>query len=173
MKIPQYTSLLLPFLLILLFMVFIIRYQVPSFMNTFAQSRDLISLYREKDRVQEIEREIVTIRNTFSRLDSLSGSLDSTQHNPQQLIDMLYPYAQKAGLILNKVETNTPFSNGIFTETPITLQGKGSYVSLGKFTEYIESVQQSTRISQLVMSSADNTMVDILMEILVLNGKQQ
>ena len=169
LKTPQYTWALLPLSITTIIVFTLSLFEIPLFLEVFGKSKELFSLFREQERAEELPQQIETIRKTISQLEHISSTLDSSTKSPLPLVDILYPYAHESKFTLQKVETGNPFPINNYHETSITIKGRGTYESIGSFSERIENHVQSTRIRQILMNNAEQENIDIVMEFVIIS----
>jgi Tfp pilus assembly protein PilO len=168
MKFTKYYSFITPVILFAILLSFSYSVLYPLFIDQFSKSKDIISLFREKETSADIQERTIQYRSNAEKLSRLITTLDSTKVNNNSIIDALYAYADSAKFRLNKVETGQSVSIEQTFETPYIIQGKGSYFSVGSFIQHIENNKQSTRIRQLVMNNAENRQLESLIEFVVI-----
>jgi len=86
-------------------------------------------------------------------LDSVLNVIRSRQSaGSKTVIEMLYTYADSAGLKASKVNIGDAIEKNHVRTTAIQIKGSGTYEAIGRFTEALENAAQSVRLRTMNIS---------------------
>ena len=159
-----WVALPLCFLLIVCGVVWYVH--IPLGLYAITQGKHLGEQYRIKKEAAQFPVQLKKIIKEKTLLDSVlsvvEGKYDSTG---SRLPDQLYTWADSTGFIAETIEAGTPQKVANHIETAISITGKGSYQTIGKFIANIENSIQSTRIRQLRIKRGKTKKLEVFIDL--------
>ena len=158
----------LPLLLLLLAGLLIWFVHIPIGSQAISQGKHITQNFRIKKDASHFPARLKKINKELAVLDSVLGEVEGKKDATDQRIpDQLYVWADSAGFTAETVEAGMPQLVADHKETAVSITGKGSYASIGKFIASIESCSQSTRIRQLQIKRGEERHLEVFIDFVV------
>lgn len=108
-------------------------------------------------------------KDDISRIDSLlQFQILRESEVKTGIVEALYLFADSARLKASKVEIGEKLSINNRYETSVSINGTGSYSSIGKFIENIENYPKSTRVRQVVLKSDGKKDIEAIVDFILM-----
>jgi hypothetical protein len=99
------------------------------------------------------DRESEKVTSDIQVLDSVLTIIRNRQNaGGKTVMEMLYMYADSAGLRASKVNIGDVIEKNHVRTTSIQIKGSGTYEAIGRFTQALENAEQSVRLRTMNIS---------------------
>ncbi|NLD93271.1 MAG: type 4a pilus biogenesis protein PilO [Fibrobacter sp.] len=103
------------------------------------------------------DRETEKVTSDIQILDSVLTVIRNRQNaDSKTVMEMLYTYADSAGLRASKVNIGDVIEKNHLRTMAIQIKGSGAYEAIGRFTEALENAVQSVRVRTMNISGENS-----------------
>ncbi len=147
----------------------VLNIHIPYCTDITKKIKSISEQYRVAQDTGSISKELTKKKHDIARIDSLLQLQMLRESEVKNgFIEALYLFADSAQLKTSKVEVGEKLSINNRNETSISINGTGSYLSIGKFIENIENYPKSTRVRQVVLKSSGKKDIDALVDFVLM-----
>jgi Tfp pilus assembly protein PilO len=130
----------------------VLKVHIPYFTSTAEKIKNSSEQCRVAKDTGSISDELTRKKSDIARIDSLLQLQILRESEVKTgIIEALYQFADSSRLRASKVEVGEKLTLNNRQETSVSINGTGSFSSIGKFIESIENYPKSTRVRQLVL----------------------
>jgi len=147
----------------------ILKVHIPYFFVITEKIKNSSEQYRVAKDTVSILNELAGKKNDIARIDSLLQlQILRESEIKSGIIEALYQFADSSRLKTSKVEVGEKLTLNKRHETSISINGSGTYASIGKFIENIENYPKSTRVRQLVLKGTGKKDIEVSVDFLLM-----
>ncbi len=147
----------------------VLKVHIPYFIILTEKIKITSEQYRVAKDTVSISNELARKKNDIARIDSLLHFQILRESEVKSgIIEALYQFADSSRLKASKVEVGEKLTLNNRHETSISINGTGSYSSIGKFIEHIENYPKSTRVRQLVLKGNGKNDIEALVDFVLM-----
>lgn len=147
----------------------VLKVHIPYFTSTAEKIKTSSEQCRVAKDTGSISDELARKKNDIARIDSLLQLQILREAEVKSgIIEALYLFADSSRLKASKVEVGEKLTLNNRNETSISINGTGSYYSIGKFIENMENYPKSTRVRQLVLKSTGKKDIEALVDFVLM-----